>query len=147
MKKIIIYIVLLFATNSVYSASEKITESCKLSAHVNQHYGKLIDIKFQIFIEQKKNLSLDQTKNLLKIIQNEHEDYKDKKYKEIRDYYEKRVRNREVDYQDAEIDRMILEAGVDSAYVIAAENYMDNNLNKPVEHYYRKILDGCIMKK
>jgi hypothetical protein len=41
---------------------------------------------------------------------------------------------------------MILEAGMDAAYVYAGENYIKNNLGRPKEHYYRKIYDGCLEK-
>jgi hypothetical protein len=142
--RIIIFSVALLTSLPTFATKEQMIASCRFSALANQHYGKLVDTKFQIFNEEKKNLNNDQIKNLLQKILNEHEDHKDTKYKELRDFYERRVRSREMDVLEAGTERMLLEAGIDQAYIAAGENLINNNLNRPVEHYYRKIFDACI---
>jgi len=147
MKKVFIYLVLQFIAFVSFAVSERTIESCRLSAYFNQDYGRLMDLKFQLFSEEKKNLSLDQIKIYLGKMQNEHENYKDRRYKELRDYYDKKIHNKEIDMIDAEAERMILEAGIDAAHVIAGENYMNSNLDRPIEHYFRKIFDDCVLRK
>jgi hypothetical protein len=43
-----------------------------------------------------------------------------------------------------EIERTTLEAGIDTAYVFAGENFKNNRLGKKEDHYYRLIFDECI---
>ncbi len=145
-KKIrLIFIALIASYSSLSIASyEHISWTCRLSARSNAAYAAFLDIKLQILKPDIDNASKDKQQEIFKKLFNEHESFKDKKYREIRDVVDDRVRLGTTSYLSGEIERTILEAGIDHAYVYAGENFLNDRLGKKEDHYYRMIFDKCI---
>ena len=146
MKRIILMLVLTIFSRVSYADREHNIWICRLSAESNSEYGALVDIKLQIFKERTKNSGNTAFQVLLKQFVNEHEDFKDMKYKQIRDFIDGRLKGGETDLLTSDADRMILEAGIDYAYVFAGENYKSDNLGKKRDYYFRKIYDECLSR-
>lgn len=147
MKKIILTLFLTIFSRVSYADIEHNIWICRLSAESNSDYGAFVDIKFQIFKERTKNLGNTEFQVLFKEFVNEHENFKDMKYKQIRDFIDGRLKGGETDLLTSEADRMILEAGIDHAYVLAGENYKSDNLEKKRDFYFRKLYDECLSRR
>ena len=136
----------LIATYAPFSNAsyEHISWTCRLSAQSNATYAVLVDIKLQILKTNMDNAAKDKAQEFAKNFIDEHESFKDMKYRQIRDFVEDRVRRGTIDFLTGEIERTTLEAGIDTAYVFAGENFKNNRLGKKEDHYYRLIFDDCI---
>ena len=83
----------------------------------------------------KKDFSPKSNQYLYQKIINEHENFKDKKYKELRKVYDK-IRTKEMHGVKTVAQRMFLIPGIDYAYVFAGQNYVDDNLDRPIERAF-----------
>ena len=145
-KKIrLIFIALVASYSSLSIASyEHISWTCRLSARSNAAYAALLDFELKILKPVIDNASKDKQQEIFRDLMNEHESFKDKKYREIRDVVDERVRLGTTSFLSGEIERTILETGIDVAFVYVSENFFNNRLGKKEDHYYRLIFDKCI---
>ena len=76
-----------------------------------------------------------------------HEDFKDKEYSKLLQVQARLIAEKDQSNASIEAWRMIMEATIDMAYVVAGENLMSEQLGRSDEHYQRKIYDKCISQK
>jgi len=135
-------VLFLFSTSAI--ANESNIFACKMGSREFKHYAYALDLKLQI-IESKKSTSSNlEYQSLIKGFANDHEDFKDRKYSELRNIFDKWIKDKALGVLSAEAQRTMIEATIDIAHNVAVENALQGSLGKTTDHYERKIYDACI---
>jgi hypothetical protein len=115
--------------------------TCRQASNTYKFYGSLHD---KLFSELKKEKDKNQFNYIFKYIKDENEKFKDSEYKKLYDVTVTMRNNKDMDSERLDAWRMYMEASIDIAYILAAENMISDNLGKSEDYYARKIFDRCM---
>jgi hypothetical protein len=143
--KLLIICGLVFSLNS-YALSPNQIASCRQGSTMYNSYAAYLD-KYLSYIIKTSRPGSKEFKELMQAYMRAHEDFKDKEYSKLLQVQARLIAEKDQSNASIEAWRIIREATIDMAYVVAGENLMSEQLGRSDEHYQRKIYDKCISQK